>query len=120
MKNKSLILFSILIIVLSLTACVNSNKTPAYTNSGVVAEYSFRESTVADDLQNKSPKAQHDTKNDTDNKIAFTTTASQSDFESTSKKVEAPPIPSTSSSSEETSATESVSTDSDGWINKWY
>lgn len=120
MKNKSLILFSILIIVLSLTACVNSNKAAADTNNSVVVENSLQYGTAADDLQNKSPKAQHDTKNDTDNKTAFTTTASQSDFESTTDTVEAPPIPSTSSSNEETSATESVSTDSDGWINKWY
>ena len=120
MKNKFLILFSILIIVLSLTACVNSNKAAADTNNSVVVENSLQDGTAADDFQNESSKTQHDTKNDTDNKIAFTTAASKSDNESTSNKVEAPPIPSTSSSSEETSATESVSTDSDGWINKWY
>lgn len=120
MKNKAIIILCLLLLLLSFSAC-SQIKT---SNSSNVVSDEQSTTIVSDESQgiNKDDKQNGAKDSDVNNKETenLQNSAYGVDSSENNDSAEAPPTPSTEENNGETIPDEIVSTDSDGWINKWY
>lgn len=120
MKNKAIIILCLLLLLLSFSACSEIKK----SNSSNVVSGEQSLATVTDASEDINENDKQNDKKDSDVKNKETEDLQNSAYVSSHKEytsaAEAPPTPSAEENNGETTYDEIVSTDSDGWINKWY
>ena len=120
MNNKAVMILCLLLLLLSFSAC-SQIKT---SNSSNVVFGEQSTTSVSDVSQgiNKNDKQNGAKDSDVNNKETenLQNSAYGVDSSENNDSAEAPPTPSTEEKNGETIPDEIVSTDSDGWINKWY
>lgn len=120
MKNKAIIILCVLLLLLSFSACSEIKK----SNSSNVVSGEQSAMTVTDVSEDINENDKQNDKKDSDVKNKETEDLQNSAYTSSHKEytsaAEAPPTPSAEENNGETIPDEIVSTDSDGWINKWY
>lgn len=120
MNNKAIMILCLLLLLLSFSAC-SQIKT---SNSSNVVSGEQSTTSVSDVSQgiNKNDKQNGAKDSDVNNKETenLQNSAYGVDSSENNNSTEAPPTPSAEENNEETISDEIVSTDSDGWINKWY
>lgn len=120
MNNKAVMILCLLLLLLSFSAC-SQIKTSNFSNV-VSGEQS---ATIVSDVSqgiNEDDKQNGAKDSDVNNKETENSQNSAYGVDSSENNAsaEAPPTPSTEENNGETIPDEIVSTDSDGWINKWY
>lgn len=120
MNSKAVMILCLLLLLLSFSAC-SQIKTSNSTN--VVSDE--QSATIAsDESQGINKNDKHNGTKDSDVNNKETENLQNSAYASLhgeyTSAAEAPPTPSTEEKNGETIPDEIVSTDSDGWINKWY
>lgn len=120
MNNKAVMILCLLLLLLSFSAC-SQIKT---SNSSNVVSGEQSTTSVSDVSQeiNKDDKQNSAKDSDVNNKETenLQNSAYGVDSSENNDSAEAPPTPSAEKNNGETIPDEIVSTDSDGWINKWY
>lgn len=120
MNNKAIMILCLLLFLLSFSAC-SQIKT---SNSSNVVSDEQSATIVSDESQgiNKNDKQNGAKDSDVNNKDTenLQNSAYGVDSSENNDSAEAPPTPSAEENNGETIPDEIVSTDSDGWINKWY
>lgn len=120
MNNKAVMILCLLLLMLSFTAC---SEIKTSDSSNVVSDEPS-ETIVSDVSQgiDKNDKQNGAKDSDVNNKETenLQNSAYGVDSSENNNSAKAPPTPSTEKNNGETIPDEIVSTDSDGWINKWY
>lgn len=120
MKNKAIIILCVLLLLLSFSACSEIKK----SNSSNIVSGEQSLATVTDVSEDINENDKQNDKKDSNVKNKETEDSQNSAYASSHKEytsaAEAPPTPSAEENKGETTYDEIVSTDSDGWINKWY
>lgn len=120
MNNKAIMILCLLLLLLSFSAC-SQIKT---SNSSNVVSYEQSATIVSDVSQgiNKNDKQNGAKDSDVNNKETenLQKSAYGVDSSENNNSAEAPPTPSAEENNGDAIPDEIVSTDSDGWINKWY
>ena len=120
MNNKAVMILCLLLLMLSFTAC---SQIKTSNSSNVVS--GEQSTTIVSDVSqgiNKNDKQNSAKDSDVNNKETedLQNSAYASSHKEYTSAAEAPPTPSAEENNGETTYDEIVSTDSDGWINKWY
>lgn len=120
MNNKVIMILCLLLLLLSFSAC---SEIKTGNSSNVVSDE--QSTTIVSDVSQEIDKndKQNGTKDsDVNNKETenLQNSAYGVDSSENNDSAEAPPTPSAEENNGETIPDEIVSTDSDGWINKWY
>lgn len=120
MNNKAVMILCLLLLLLSFSAC-SEIKTSNFSNV-VSGEQSTTIVSDASQGINKNDKQNGTKDSDVNNKETenLQNSAYGVDSSENNNSAEAPPTPSAEENNGETIPDEIVSTDSDGWINKWY
>ena len=121
MKNKAVIILCLLLLILSLTACVeikNEGDTDCPSKGRSVELYSSAE-LVTDESADKETYSKKD-KNPIDEKSTNSTSTASSSSSENKKTVDGTKPNYSTVKDDDKTKDEIVSTDSDGWINKWY
>lgn len=120
MKNKAIIILCFLLLLLSFSACSEIKK----SNSSNIVSGEQSLATVTDVSKDINENDKQNGAKDSDENNKETEDLQNSAYTSSHKEytsaAEAPPTPSAEENKGETTYDEIVSTDSDGWINKWY
>lgn len=120
MNNKAVMILCLLLLLLSFSAC-SQIKTSNFSN--VVSDEQSA-TIVSDESQGIDKNDKQNGAKDSDVKNKETEDSQNSAYASSHKEytsaAEAPPTLSAEENNGETIPDEIVSTDSDGWINKWY
>ena len=120
MNNNAVMILCLLLLLLSFSAC--SQIKTSNSSNVVLGEQST--TSVSDVSQgiNKNDKQNGAKDSDVNNKETenLQNSAYGVDSSENNDSAEAPPTPSAEENKGETTYDEIVSTDSDGWINKWY
>lgn len=120
MKNKAIIILCFLLLLLSFSAC---SEIKTSNSSNVVLDE--QSATIVSDVSqgiNEDDKQNGAKDSDVNNKETenLQNSAYGVDSSENNDSAKAPPTPSVEENNGETIPDEIVSTDSDGWINKWY
>ncbi len=120
MNNKAIMILCLLLLMLSFTAC---SEIKMSNSSNVVS--GEQSATIVSDVSqeiDKNDKQNGAKDSDVNNKETenLQNSAYGVDSSENNDSAEAPPTPSAEKNNGETIPDEIVSTDSDGWINKWY
>ncbi len=120
MNSKAVMILCVLLLLLSFSAC--SEIKTSNSSNVVLGEQS---ATIVSDVSqgiNKDDKQNSAKDSDVNNKETEDSqnSAYGSSYGEYTSAAEAPPTPSAEENNGETTYDEIVSTDSDGWINKWY
>lgn len=120
MNNKAIMILCLLLLLLSFSAC---SQIKTSNSSNVVSDE--QSATIVSDVSqgiDKNDKQNGAKDSDVNNKETenLQNSAYGVDSSENNDSAEAPPTPSAEENNGETIPDEIVSTDSDGWINKWY
>lgn len=125
MKNKVLVILCLLLLMFSFSACSEIKKNnesntvsleqPAATAGDDSKELSENDTKQGTSLSNAKNNNQNSKINNSQNS-AYTS----SDGENKAEAETPPTLSAEENATEKTSDKEAISTDSDGWINKWY
>lgn len=120
MNNKAVMILCLLLLLLSFSAC---SQIKMSNSSNVVSDE--ESATIVSDVSqgiDKNDKQNGAKDSDVNNKETenLQNSAYGVDSSENNNSAEAPPTPSAEENNGETIPDEIVSTDSDGWINKWY